>query len=43
MVNRIKDPELKELEKQMRDKVYPVLLAPLEGKVKPSILHGDLW
>ena len=24
-------------------RVYPVLLAPLEGKVKPSILHGDLW
>ncbi|SPO32451.1 related to fructosamine-3-kinase [Ustilago trichophora] len=37
------DPELKHLEKQMRDKVYPVLLAPLEGKVKPCILHGDLW
>ncbi|SPO27764.1 uncharacterized protein UTRI_04195_B [Ustilago trichophora] len=37
------DAELDELERQMRDKVYPVLLAPLEGKVKPSILHGDLW
>lgn len=47
LVNRIfaeqGDSELKDLETQMRDKVYPVLLAPLEGKVKPSILHGDLW
>ncbi|SOV07530.1 uncharacterized protein UDID_05303 [Ustilago sp. UG-2017a] len=47
LVNRIhadqNDNELKDLEKQMRGKVYPVLLAPLEGKVKPSILHGDLW
>nr|CDI54208.1 conserved hypothetical protein [Melanopsichium pennsylvanicum 4] len=46
LVNRIHidrpDNELKDLETQMRDKVYPVLLAPLEGKVKPSILHGDL-
>ncbi|KAJ1598506.1 hypothetical protein NDA14_002268 [Ustilago hordei] len=47
LVNRIcadqNDNELKDLEKQMRGKVYRVLLAPLEGKVKPSILHGDLW
>ncbi|CBQ73838.1 conserved hypothetical protein [Sporisorium reilianum SRZ2] len=47
LVNRIDadqgDSELMDLEKQMRNKVYPVLLAPLEGKVKPSILHGDLW
>ncbi|EST09464.2 Fructosamine/Ketosamine-3-kinase [Kalmanozyma brasiliensis GHG001] len=47
LVNRINadqgDPELKDLEQQMRDRVYPVLLAPLEAKVKPSILHGDLW
>ncbi|ETS61915.1 hypothetical protein PaG_04025 [Moesziomyces aphidis] len=46
LVNRIHashpDPQLRKLEEQMRDRVYPVLLAPLEGKIKPCILHGDL-
>lgn len=38
--------ELKELSKGLLDKVIPRLLRPLEThgrKIKPSLLHGDLW
>lgn len=38
--------ELKELSRKLLDKVIPRLLRPLETqgrKVKPSLLHGDLW
>ncbi|KAN0060813.1 hypothetical protein ACQY0O_007472 [Thecaphora frezii] len=37
------DDELAKLEQQMREKVYPLLLKPLDGKISPAVLHGDLW
>jgi fructosamine-3-kinase len=47
MVKRINssyggDSKLSELEKEMREHVYPLLLDTLKD-VKPAILHGDLW
>ncbi|EPQ30104.1 uncharacterized protein PFL1_02221 [Pseudozyma flocculosa PF-1] len=40
---RSEDHELSTLEGQMREKVYPLLLEPLDGKISPAVLHGDLW
>ncbi|PWN28602.1 Ketosamine-3-kinase [Jaminaea rosea] len=42
IVKRIGDSGLTELEQQLREHVYPLLLEPLKD-VKPTILHGDLW
>ena len=41
-----RDPELEALIQPLFDKVIPRLLGPLESdgrKVKPSLVHGDLW
>jgi protein-ribulosamine 3-kinase len=40
------DPELEILSQALFDKVIPRLLRPLESdgrRVKPSLVHGDLW
>lgn len=42
IVKRIGDSALTQLEEQLREHVYPLLLEPLKD-VKPTILHGDLW
>lgn len=38
-------PSLKitELKEPLMKKVIPRLLRPLEGKIKPCLVHGDLW
>ncbi|PWY98188.1 hypothetical protein BCV70DRAFT_233135 [Testicularia cyperi] len=35
--------ELQTHERFSSSRVYPILLEPLEGKITPAILHGDLW
>lgn len=42
IVRRIGDSKLTSLEKEMRSKVYPLLLETLKD-VQPAIIHGDLW
>lgn len=44
LVRRSGDQELIKLERQLRDKVYPLLFNDEAMKnVQPTIIHGDLW
>jgi protein-ribulosamine 3-kinase len=35
--------DIEELKQPLLEKVIPRLLRPLEGNIKPCLVHGDLW
>ncbi|PWN43754.1 hypothetical protein IE81DRAFT_67984 [Ceraceosorus guamensis] len=44
LVRRLADADVTRLDKELRQHVWPILFSKeTDAKIKPAILHGDLW